>query len=61
MLSFAVVAQSELQSFFQHSQDFFSMHVEDGLIDYAQINANLPEVQALQEEIANIQDRKSVV
>ncbi|MEL7247305.1 MAG: DUF547 domain-containing protein [Bacteroidota bacterium] len=55
ILSFAAVAQSELQSFFQHSQDFFSMHVEDGLIDYAQVKANLIEVQALQEEIANIQ------
>ncbi len=63
-ISFAALGQSELSSFFQHSQDFLATHVEDGLVDYAQIKANTADLDLLQEEIANInlagQDDKTV-
>ena len=53
-LQVAAMAQSNFEPFFQHAQKFFEMHVEDGLVNYAQVKSDQTGLQSLQEEIAGL-------
>ncbi len=54
VFSLALMAQSDFQAFFQHADAFFSQNVENGLVNYAQVQSDQSTLQSLQQEIASI-------
>lgn len=54
VLSLAATAQADFQVFFPQADTFFSQHIENGRVNYAQIQSEPSGLHALQQQIATI-------